>query len=60
MKDCRRCQLSFSESEKHWTTDLKMQAMPPHCKDCRLKNREEKKALKAANALVAVVPVSAP
>ena len=59
VRDCRRCKKAFTESFEYWTVTLKMESMPWHCDDCRALNREEKKALKAANA-TAAIPAAVP
>ena len=59
-RDCRRCKKAFNESFEYWTVTLTMESMHWHCDVCRALNREEKKALKAANEIVdipAVVPL---
>jgi hypothetical protein len=57
VKDCRRCKLPFTESEKYWMGELKLDCMPAHCKPCRLLNKEDKSKKSAS---VAAVPVSVP
>ena len=59
VRDCRRCKKSFTESFEYWTVTLKMESMPWHCDVCRALNREEKKALKAANE-TAAIPAAVP
>ena len=54
VRDCRRCSKSFTECSEYWLKTLKMAAMPWHCVDCRLLNREEKKAQKAVEAAALV------
>jgi hypothetical protein len=59
VRDCRRCKRAFTESFEYWTVTLKMESMPWHCDVCRAPDREEKKALKAANE-TATIPAAVP
>ena len=59
MRNCRRCKNPFTKSFVYWSVALEIESMPWHCDICRALNRGEKKALKAANEIVAI-PASVP
>ena len=49
-RDCRRCNLTFTESTSHWVNERKCTIMPTHCEACRKIRHQERLAEKQQNA----------